>query len=234
MSSKLISSEQVAEIYKGQLAVNSKAGGENWKEKQLPFFVAACTELGEALAYLENEWNWWKKVPPASKGQIWLEIIDAFHFTISDHLEVITPVQMSHMINQGYLASIQMAVSGKQLPSKASAICNMMSSIFRNDIEDIYFGYGILCNLFELSPLDIFKWYCAKNALNKLRQDHGYKEGKYIKNWEPDKQDNEFLEEILNVVGEEFSIESIKADLEKVYLDKIKDYGNGQVWSKGY
>ena len=39
--------------------------------------------------------------------------------------------------------------------------------------------------------------YVGKNVLNFFRQDHGYKEGSYIKVWN-DREDNEHLAEIMS------------------------------------
>ena len=44
---------------------------------------------------------------------------------------------------------------------------------------------------------ELFKQYVGKNVLNFFRQDHGYKDGTYIKIWHG-KEDNEHLSEILN------------------------------------
>jgi hypothetical protein len=48
----------------------------------------------------------------------------------------------------------------------------------------------------ELSFDELYKTYIGKNVLNFFRQDHGYKEGSYIKIWNG-KEDNEYLSEIL-------------------------------------
>jgi hypothetical protein len=42
----------------------------------------------------------------------------------------------------------------------------------------------------------LFSQYVGKNILNFFRQDHGYKEGTYIKEWHG-KEDNEHLVDVL-------------------------------------
>ncbi|MEJ2019577.1 MAG: dUTP diphosphatase [Maritimibacter sp.] len=49
----------------------------------------------------------------------------------------------------------------------------------------------------DLSFDELFKTYVGKNVLNFFRQDHGYKEGSYIKLWNG-REDNEYLAEILS------------------------------------
>ena len=55
---------------------------------------------------------------------------------------------------------------------------------------------------------------CAKNVLNRFRQNNGYKEGSYKKNWNG-REDNEVMSEILsNGVS---TIDEIYAALEREY-----------------
>jgi hypothetical protein len=49
----------------------------------------------------------------------------------------------------------------------------------------------------EMSFTELFQSYVGKNTLNFFRQDNGYQDGSYIKNWHG-KEDNEHLVEILN------------------------------------
>jgi len=49
---------------------------------------------------------------------------------------------------------------------------------------------------------ELFKSYVGKNTLNFFRQDKGYKEGTYIKEWDG-REDNEVLVEILNKLDSE-------------------------------
>lgn len=46
----------------------------------------------------------------------------------------------------------------------------------------------------------LFRQYVGKNVLNFFRQDHGYKEGTYIKVWADGREDNEHLVEIMQAV----------------------------------
>jgi hypothetical protein len=48
----------------------------------------------------------------------------------------------------------------------------------------------------DLSSAELYRHYVGKNVLNFFRQDHGYREGTYIKQWQ-DREDNEHLSEIL-------------------------------------
>jgi hypothetical protein len=46
---------------------------------------------------------------------------------------------------------------------------------------------------------ELFRQYVGKNTLNFFRQDHGYKEGSYIKEWHGE-EDNEVLAQLVNTL----------------------------------
>jgi hypothetical protein len=46
---------------------------------------------------------------------------------------------------------------------------------------------------------ELFRQYVGKNTLNFFRQDHGYKEGSYIKIWNGE-EDNEILASLVNTL----------------------------------
>ena len=48
----------------------------------------------------------------------------------------------------------------------------------------------------DLSADSLYCHYVGKNVLNFFRQDHGYQEGTYIKQWQG-REDNEHLSELL-------------------------------------
>ncbi len=61
----------------------------------------------------------------------------------------------------------------------------------------------------------LYKLYVGKNILNKFRQDHGYKEGTYIKIWNGE-EDNVTMQGILEE-NENVSPEELYRALEKAY-----------------
>ena len=55
---------------------------------------------------------------------------------------------------------------------------------------------GTFQDLIEMDFDQLYRSYVGKNVLNFFRQDHGYKEGSYIKVWHG-REDNEHLAELL-------------------------------------
>ena len=70
----------------------------------------------------------------------------------------------------------------------------------------------------DMSFDELFTSYVGKNVLNFFRQDHGYKDGSYIKEWHG-KEDNEHLVEVvanLDSGAEDFA-KQVYNELEKRY-----------------
>lgn len=68
--------------------------------------------------------------------------------------------------------------------------------------------------IFAYNP-ELLKVIVAKQALNTLRQDYGYRQGEYIKDWNG-QEDNTYLE---GFYGQNF--EEVYAGMEEIYTDKI-------------
>ena len=73
----------------------------------------------------------------------------------------------------------------------------------------------------NMSNEDVYIAYITKNCLNKFRQDNGYKDGSYIKNWNG-REDNVVAFEIANEWGpDEELFENLYLDLETYYTEEV-------------
>jgi len=65
---------------------------------------------------------------------------------------------------------------------------------------------------------ELFRQYVGKNTLNFFRQDHGYKEGSYIKIWHGE-EDNEVLASLVSTLdaGADDFQQTLYAALEEKY-----------------
>ena len=71
------------------------------------------------------------------------------------------------------------------------------------------------CAVSGLAFDSLYQIYMAKNVLNKFRQDNGYKEGTYIKEWQG-KEDNVVMFEIIASL-ESFSGDELYQQLAQAY-----------------
>lgn len=181
----LIAEKQIMQMLTLQDAMNSRVS-ETWRDNGYEWYRAIWVECAEMLDH--HGWKWWKH-QEIDVAQVQLELVDIFHFGLSlrllhdDSVELISE-ELAKELHQGTgesdfkialenLASA--AVTHKAFDAKALADC---MSLMNMDLNEL------------------FRQYVGKNTLNFFRQDHGYKEGSYIKVWHGE-EDNEVLAKIV-------------------------------------
>jgi C_GCAxxG_C_C family probable redox protein len=168
-----------------QDAMNRKVN-DDWRDAGYPWYRAIWTECAEMLDHYG--WKWWKHQKPDMQ-QVHLEIVDIWHFALSDLI----------LHNATLEEAAELAMKGLGEPSevvdfRTSIEQLAMASIQRQSADISHFA--AVMQAAELDFDELFKTYVGKNVLNFFRQDHGYKEGSYIKMWNG-REDNEYLAEIL-------------------------------------
>ena len=193
MSEKLSTSlatteKQIRQMLTMQDAMNSRVS-ETWRDNGYEWYRAIWVECAEMLDH--HGWKWWKH-QEIDVPQVQLELVDIFHFGLSlrlmdgKNVEVISE-ELAKELHQGStendfkvalenLASA--AVTNKSFDAKALADCMFLMDM---DLDEL------------------FRQYVGKNTLNFFRQDHGYKEGTYIKIWHGE-EDNEVLASLVSTL----------------------------------
>ncbi len=176
--------QQLITMLELQNSMNTKVHSD-WRNQGFEWYRAIWIECGELLDHYG--WKWWKKQTP-DVDQVQLELVDIWHFGLSILL-----------------------TSGKSLEDLALAIESQLvvetdEADFRLDLERFAaetlttqaFSVASFARLMagiELSFEELYIRYVGKNVLNFFRQDNGYQDGSYVKNWSG-KEDNEHLVEI--------------------------------------
>lgn len=193
MSEKLstalsIAEKQISQMLVMQDAMNSRVS-DTWRENGYEWYRAIWVECAEMLDH--HGWKWWKH-QEIDIAQVQLELVDIFHFGLSlrlmsgDNAELIAS-ELSKELHQGTAESdfkialenlASTAVTNKAFDAKALADC---MSLMNMDLDEL------------------FRQYVGKNTLNFFRQDHGYKEGSYIKEWHGE-EDNEVLAKLVTTL----------------------------------
>lgn len=211
MSEKLstalsLAEKQISQMLVMQDAMNSRVS-DTWRENGYEWYRAIWVECAEMLDH--HGWKWWKH-QEIDIAQVQLELVDIFHFGLSlrlmsgDNAELIAS-ELSKELHQGTAESdfkialenlASAAVTNKAFDAKALADC---MSLMNMDLDEL------------------FRQYVGKNTLNFFRQDHGYKEGSYIKEWHGE-EDNEVLAKLvttLDTAAEDFQQQLYQALEEK-------------------
>lgn len=94
---------------------------------------------------------------------------------------------------------------------------------YEDFITNILHIFECLNRYYNFTFLDVYKMYIGKNTLNKFRQDHGYKEGTYVKIWYGH-EDNVYVHRYLeNATLPDMATLKIMSYLDDMYADVIKE-----------
>ena len=159
---------------------------EDWVHQHFEWYRAVWIECGELMDHFG--YKWWKKQDPEME-QVQLEVIDIWHFGMSalfgdeDQPEAVAETIL------GQLEGYQPSGAGVREATEALAL---------HSLDTHSFSAACFWDLMAAAELDfdsLYRAYVGKNVLNFFRQDNGYKEGTYVKNW-AGREDNEHLSEI--------------------------------------
>lgn len=167
---------------------------EDWIERNHEWYRAIWVECAEMLDHYG--WKWWKKQDPDME-QVQLELVDIWHFGLSlliqknlDHEEAADIVQ--NMMKYSFAPS----------EDEPRVVLERFASSVLNTHDFDVLGFFILADSMDLSFDELYRQYVAKNVLNIFRQNHGYKNGTYVKVWDG-KEDNEHLVAIMDTLDSE-------------------------------
>ncbi len=171
-----------------------------WIEQGYAYYRAVWVECAELLDHFG--WKWWKKQQP-DLGQVKLEVVDIWHFGLSD------------LIRAGTLdtaAPVLLKVSASE-PTDLEGFRLAVEALAADTLSSRAFAMAPFAAVLESLPMsfaELFEMYVGKNVLNNFRQDHGYKTGEYQKLWQG-REDNEHL---IDILGElDCPAESVPAEL---------------------
>lgn len=199
--------KQLAVMLELQDKMNKKVHPD-WVAQDFAWFRAIWIECGELVDHYG--YKWWKKQTP-DMGQVQLEIVDIWHFGLS---MLIDGRPMNTL-------ATEIAAQLQQGEGKALGVIEATEALAESILATRAFSvndFAVLLNAADMSFDELFKQYVGKNVLNFFRQDHGYKDGSYIKVWHG-REDNEHLSDVLNAaesIDENFA-EHVYKQLEATY-----------------
>ncbi len=168
-----------------QDAMNARVNPD-WRNAGNAWYRAIWTECAEMLDHYG--WKWWKHQQPDLE-QVRLELVDILHFAMSDYL-------LLESDNAAAAARIETELSE---PRQCEDIRSAIEIMAQSTIAQQSMHFSDFANIMALIEMDfdqLYRTYVGKNVLNFFRQDHGYKDGSYIKTWDG-REDNEHLAELL-------------------------------------
>ncbi len=153
-----------------------------WRTQGYPYYRAIWVECAELLDHYG--WKWWKH-QACDLDQARLEVVDIWHFALSDLLRA--EVSLDEIADE-------LAAAGAQLPF-ADAVEQIASSTLADQAVTMGHFRDLMASL-PMTEGELFALYVGKNVLNNFRQSNGYKDGSYRKLWNG-REDNDHLIEAL-------------------------------------
>lgn len=204
--------QQLMTMLELQDSMNTKVHSD-WQDQGFEWYRAIWIECGELLDHYG--WKWWKKQTP-DVDQVHLELVDIWHFGLSI------------LLTSGKTAQELAATIESELRVATDEVD------FRLDLERFaaetlttqgfsIAAFGRLMAGVELGFEELYIRYVGKNVLNFFRQDNGYQDGSYVKNW-AGKEDNEHLVEVTREL--DTSSASFKDDLYAALNERYRRLAN--------
>ncbi|CAI8155451.1 MAG: Uncharacterised protein [Cellvibrionales bacterium UBA7375] len=177
--------QQIATMLELQDSMNSKVR-EDWREQNFEWYRAIWIECAELLDH--HGWKWWKKQQP-DVNQIALELVDIWHFGLS---LLLLKDQSHEVISESVVKAFDHVEASGDFAINLEEFTK--NTLVTKDF-DIYGFVGLVKGI-GMQFDQLYIAYVGKNVLNFFRQDHGYQDGSYHKQW-GGKEDNEHLVEIV-------------------------------------
>jgi len=200
--------EQMLEL---QQQLNDATNGEGWENgvtkngKLIDW--ARCTYLECAELIESYPWKHWKNIDAEPDyDNIKIEAVDIWHFIMSQML------QEYKREGKGDIPTLTKAIeslpnfeaftkppspSGLNSYEQIEVVENLMRTLFCDKgskaLMEAFIDVAMQSGLYLTT---LYQLYLGKNILNQFRQDHGYKEGSYIKIWDGE-EDNVAMQHIL-------------------------------------
>ena len=196
--------------------VNSNVDSD-WKSKGREWYRAAWIETAELIDSFNYKW-WKNQEDDLDNAKI--EAVDIWHFILAKCIEsnVCSDIIVSHWKDN---TSEDILVTIERLAF------NLLKTKFEGaSIVSVIEPFSQVCSHLGLTIENIYVYYLGKATLNNFRQDNGYKEGTYLKEWPipnihgtKTAQDNVFLSEIL----EDYLNKEVPTNLQEVIYNRLKE-----------
>ncbi len=187
---------QAATMLKLQDHLNSMINPD-WINGGSRFLRAAFVESAEALEHYG--WKWWKK-QTIDLPQVQMELVDILHFYLSHTIVQAGGKQAdaARLLMEDLATPASVTLDGKAYALDALPVPELLELIGGLAVCGRA-SYKVLeqtMTACEMGWNDAYTQYVSKNVLNIFRQQHGYKEGTYIKIWNGE-EDNVVLARLL-------------------------------------
>lgn len=218
-------SNAISEMVNMQNELNIATNGSDWRAgvtlqgREIDWRRCIYMETAELID--SYPWKHWKSIDaPVDEENARVELVDIWHFILSLAIEMLDVEAAAVCLTNAQQQCQTVAADLTVMQQVAAHEAMMRVSLERDDDSQVYLTrlaetFFNACAVAALDFDQLYQIYMAKNVLNKFRQDHGYKEGSYIKEWNG-KEDNVVMFEIIATM-DIFSGETLYQQLKQQY-----------------
>jgi dimeric dUTPase (all-alpha-NTP-PPase superfamily) len=221
---------KLEEMFVLQKELNDNTNGKNWElginkyDKEINWLRCIHMEVAELID--SAPWKHWKNIASdPDMNNIHVELVDIWHFLMSYILSETNIPRAVSLVNTHCIYEASEELDIKLLIKESEKLSYIALAIQTGNmpsfsgVERFIDQFFRCCKISGLSFTWLQKLYIGKNCLNQFRQDHGYKEGTYIKQWDG-KEDNVVMVDILETM-DNVSFKELY-DALKLQYDKLK------------
>ena len=216
--------KMVAVMYEMQDKLNIEGSGWNWRTQaesgELDFRLAMQMEAAELIDHLG--WKWWKSRPPYNALKCKLEIVDIWHFFLSDAMACNFDVD---------IMTEDILTYAPQPPDKSDSL--KVAKIILRGAPEWWTVLQLTYNFFPTFK-SLYVQYIGKNTLNEFRYANGYKEGTYFKRWGGAEDNDVMQKKLATIISQNVPYplvaEVLHGKLEAEYAEVVRT-GNEQLFT---
>ena len=176
---------KIIEMFRMQNSLNHTTAGAYWERRSDVVFenaiIAETAELLESLGY-----KWWKD-HAVDIDNAMVEVVDLWHFVMSFVMQKRQGRFSYDELTEPFANAFATATTN--IPTNdylLNAVCyQFVGNVcnYNGNISQLADSFAkVVCGI-GLTFDELYTMYIVKNALNKLRQDRGYTDGTYRKDW---------------------------------------------------
>ena len=159
-----------------------------WAKQGHEYYRAVWVECAELLDHYG--WKWWKR-HAVNRDQAVLEVVDIWHFGLSELIR-------ANAVDRTLAKRLQTSLADPSPSDFRLAV----EELARSSLASRGFDMEAFAGVMRALPMtfdELYEIYVAKNVLNVFRQANGYASGEYRKVWDG-REDNEHLSELVGTL----------------------------------
>ncbi len=221
---------KILQMLKLQQQLNDATNGKGWEHgmtkhgKLIDWKRCSYLECAELIE--SYPWKHWKNIDAEPDYEnIKIEAVDIWHFIMSQALsdykmgELGTIEELAdNIVNLPNFEDFKAPhiPTEKNHYEQIEVVEELMRTLFcGGSTEKLVMQFFDVAMQSGLNLDSLYKLYIGKNILNQFRQDHGYKEGTYVKTWNKE-EDNVTMQRILDEEPE-ITPKALYTKLEEAY-----------------